>query len=80
MLIKAYKNLQQLINKIFIVGLDACSCIYMTSIGAIDKGYKAIVLKDAIVTSNMSKMPKILEKYGEKGIVLTTISKFKENN
>jgi len=68
------------INEVFIVGLDATACVYRTSIGAIEKGYKAIVLKDAIVTSNMGRLPKILEKYENKGIILTTIQKFKQNN
>ncbi|MBW9149116.1 cysteine hydrolase [Clostridium sp. CM028] len=70
---------QNHINEVFIVGLDATACVYRTSIGAIDKGYKSIVLEDAIVTSNMRKMPKILEKYENEGILLTTIQKFKQN-
>lgn len=70
---------QNHINEVFIVGLDATACVYRTSIGAIDKGYKAIVLEDAIVTSNMGRIPKILEKYENKGILLTTIHKFRQN-
>ena len=71
---------QNHINEVFIVGLDATACVYRTSIGAIDKGYKAIVLEDALVTSNMGRMSKILEKYKNKGIILTTVQKFKQNN
>ena len=71
---------QNNINEVFMVGLDAAACVYKTSIGAIKRGYKAIVLKDAIVTSNMRKMPQILDKYKKRGILLTSIDEFKEIN
>ncbi|MBU3170264.1 hypothetical protein [Clostridium estertheticum] len=47
-------------NSLYRTTLDATACVYKTSIGAINKGYKAIVLEDALVTSNMGRMPKIL--------------------
>ncbi len=72
--------MQKKINEIFIVGLDAKACVYKTAIGAIKRGYKAVVLKDAIVTSNMEKMPRILDKYSRKGILLTSSDKFIEMN
>lgn len=68
------------INELFMVGLDAAACVYKTSIGAISRGYKTVVLKDAIVTSNMGEMPKILDKYKKRGILLTSIAEFKEIN
>ncbi len=64
------------INKIFIVGLDASACIYKTSLGAIEMGYEVLVLKDAIATSDMAKIPQILDKYKKKGILLTSIHEF----
>ena len=67
---------QNSIKEVFIVGLDAAACVYKTSIGAVYKGYKAVILKDAIVTSNMGRMSKILQKYNNKGIMLTSIQKF----
>lgn len=66
------------INELYIVGLDAAACIYKTAIGSINKGYRAVVLKDAIATSNMKKLPKILEKYRRKGILLTSVQKYKQ--
>lgn len=66
------------INKIFIVGLDASACIYKTSLGAIEMGYEVLVLKDAIATSDMAKIPQILDKYKKKGILLTSIHEFEE--
>jgi nicotinamidase-related amidase len=71
---------QNNINEIFIVGLDATACVYKTAIGAIKRGYKAVVLKDGIVTSNMEKMPRILDEYEKRGILLTSIDKFIEMN
>lgn len=69
---------QKGINKIFIVGLDASACVYKTSIGAISRGYKVVVLKDAVVTLNMSKIPNILDKYVKQGILLTSIKEFQQ--
>lgn len=68
------------ISEIFIVGLDATACVYRTAIGAIKRGYKVAVLKGAIVTTNMGKMPRILNKYRNKGILLSSINKFVEIN
>jgi nicotinamidase-related amidase len=63
-------------NEIFIVGLDATACIYKTAIGAISRGYKAVVIKDAIITTKMKKMPQILNIYEKRGILLTSIDDF----
>lgn len=69
---------QNKIEDVYVVGLDASGCVYRTSRGAINKGYKAVVLKDAIVTTKMSRMPKLLEKYRNKGILVNSIQKFKQ--
>ncbi|MCB2340421.1 hypothetical protein [Clostridium estertheticum] len=61
-----------MINSLYRTTLDANACVYKT----INKGYKAIVLEDAPVTSNMGRMPKILEGYSNKGILLTTVQNF----
>ncbi|MBU3186193.1 hypothetical protein [Clostridium estertheticum] len=45
-----------MINSLYRTTLDANVCVYKT----INKGYKSIVLEDALVTSNMGRMPKIL--------------------
>jgi len=69
---------QKSINEVFIVGLDASACVLKTSIGAKTRGYKVIVIKDAIITMNMNKMTKLLNKYLEQGIELATIKEFKK--
>lgn len=65
------------IDELFIVGLDASACVLKTSIGAKSRGYKVSVLKDAITTMNMSKMPKLLCKYLDHGIILTSVEEFR---
>jgi len=69
---------QRDIDEVFIVGLDASACVLKTSIGAKTRGYKVVVIKDAITTMNMSKMPKLLNKYLEQGIELATIKEFQK--
>jgi nicotinamidase-related amidase len=69
---------QNNINELFLVGLDASACVLKTSIGAKSRGYKVSVLKDAITTMDMSKMPKLLDKYLERSIVLTSIEEFEK--
>ncbi|MBW9154320.1 isochorismatase family cysteine hydrolase [Clostridium estertheticum] len=71
---------QRSINEVFIVGLDASACVLKTSIGAKNRGYRVVVLKDAITTMNMSKMPKLLNKYLEHEIELATIEEFQKLN
>lgn len=69
---------QNNIDEIFITGLDAKACVFGTSIGAKNNGYKVSVIRDAVVTFNMDDMPKLLEKYKEKGIQLTSIEEFQK--
>jgi nicotinamidase/pyrazinamidase len=67
---------QNNISEIIIVGLDAAGCVYKPAIGAIRRGYKAAVIKDAIITSKMEKMPQILDIYEKRGILLTSLDDF----
>ncbi|WP_238881867.1 isochorismatase family cysteine hydrolase [Clostridium sp. YIM B02551] len=66
------------IKELFIIGLDAADCVYKTSKGAKSRGYKVFVIVDAIVTSNMGNMPKILEKFKQGGIGLISFEEFKK--
>ena len=56
------------IDETIIIGLDAAACVYHTSIGAQRRGYHPSVVANAIITSDMGKMPRILERYRSKGI------------
>lgn len=66
------------IDEVFITGLDASACVLKTSLGAKNKGYGVTVLKDAIITMRMDKMPKLLEKYLEHEIEISSAEKFIE--
>ena len=69
---------QKGIKELFIIGLDAAHCVYKTSKGAKSRGYRVNVIVEAIVTSNMGKLPKILEKFKQGGIELISIDEFKK--
>lgn len=64
------------INQLYIVGLDARGCVYKTSIGAINRNYKVTVIKDAVVTLDMSKLEDVLSKYKRDGIEVINVSEF----
>lgn len=68
------------IDEIFITGLDASACVLKTSLGAKKRGYGVIVLKDAITTMRMNKLPKLLEKYLKYGIEISSVEEFNKIN
>ncbi len=58
------------VDELYLTGLDAAYCVYYTALGALNRGYKVTVVKDAIMTrKNMSD---ILKRYEKKGILLTS--------
>ncbi len=58
------------VNELYLVGLDAAYCVYNTAKGALNRGYKVTVVKDAIMTrKNMSD---ILKRYEQEDISLTS--------
>lgn len=58
------------INEVYLVGLDAAYCVYYTALGAKNRGYKVVVVKDAVMTSK--NMYDILKQYEKDGIATTT--------
>ncbi|AOT72732.1 cysteine hydrolase family protein [Geosporobacter ferrireducens] len=53
------------VDEVYITGLDAVYCVYYTSIGALNRGYKVTVIEDAIMThKNMSDVVRLYEKSG----------------
>ena len=54
------------VDELYLVGLDAAYCIYNTSMGALNRGYKVTVVDDAIMTQK--NMPDILKRYEKDGI------------
>lgn len=58
------------VNELYLVGLDAAYCVCNTAKGALNRGYKVKVVKDAILTrKNMSD---ILKRYEQEGISSTS--------
>jgi nicotinamidase/pyrazinamidase len=58
------------VNELYLVGLDAAYCVYNTAKGALNRGYRVTIVKDAIMTrKNMSD---VLKRYEKEGIVSTS--------
>lgn len=56
------------ISKLYVCGLDASGCVRLSSLGARNRHYKVIAIKDAIVTLKEDKIDEIFNKYVSKGI------------
>jgi nicotinamidase-related amidase len=59
-----------------VVGVDAEYCVYQTAKGALNRGYKVMVVKDAIGLLREDKWGKILNKYKDNGISVIESSVF----
>ena len=58
------------VDEIFLVGLDAAFCVYFTALGALNRGYRVTVVSDAVMTGR--DMAQVLKRYGKKGITVTS--------
>ena len=58
------------VNELYLTGVDAAYCVYYTALGALNRGYKVTVVRDAVATR--SDMKKVLERYSAKGIQVVT--------
>lgn len=58
------------VNELYLVGVDAAYCVYYTALGALNRGYKVTVIKDAVLSRK--KMADVLERYRRKGIAVIT--------
>lgn len=58
------------IDELYLVGVDAAYCVYYTALGALNRGYKVTVVKDAVMSR--SSMVDVLERYRRKGIAVIT--------
>jgi nicotinamidase-related amidase len=56
------------IDTLYIVGADATACVYKTALGAVNRGYKVIALKDCIFALNENYLNKMVNKYIENDI------------
>jgi len=64
--------IQNQVDEVYLAGLDAAYCVYYTALGALNRGYKVSVAKDAIMTRK--NMDDVLKAYKENGILLITSS------
>jgi nicotinamidase-related amidase len=58
------------IDTLYLTGVDADFCVYYTAIGAINRGYRVVVVTDAVTSRN--NMTNVLERYRRKGIGVIT--------
>jgi nicotinamidase-related amidase len=58
------------VNELYLVGVDAAYCVYYTALGAINRGYRVYVVRDAVATR--SDMTTVVERYKRKGIGVVT--------
>ncbi len=66
--------LDQQVDQLFLVGVDAAFCVYYTALGALNRGYKVTVVTDAVMSR--CKMEGVIEKYRRKGIGIITSEEF----
>jgi len=58
------------VNELYLVGVDAAYCVYYTALGALNRGYKVTVVTDAVLSRK--KMADVIERYRRKGIAVIT--------
>lgn len=66
------------IIELYLVGLDAEGCVYLTAKGALKRGYKVSIIKDGIVLLAEKKWDSLLKKYKKNGITLLLSKEFDE--
>jgi nicotinamidase/pyrazinamidase len=58
------------VNELYLVGVDAAYCVYYTALGALNRGHKVTVVKDAVLSRK--NMATVLERFRRKGIAVST--------
>ena len=66
------------INCLDFIGLDAAYCIDRTAKAAINRGFSARVIEDAVISSNSKQLSKSLKSYPSAGIRLIRASEWQE--
>jgi nicotinamidase/pyrazinamidase len=56
------------VDELYLTGVDAEYCVYQTAKGALNRGYKVAIVRDAVGLLNTAKWHDILEKYMADGI------------
>lgn len=58
------------VDELFLVGVDAAFCVYYTALGALQRGYRVTVVRDAVMSRR--EMSAVLERYRQRGIRVIT--------
>jgi nicotinamidase/pyrazinamidase len=70
--------IEQQVNELYLVGLDAEYCVHVTAKGALNRGYAVNIITDAIALRAEEKWEGLLQQYREEGITLLTSQQFLE--
>ncbi len=68
--------INQQVDELFIVGIDAQYCVYFTTKGALNRGYKVNLVTDGVSMANKNKWDEVMKKYEKDGARLITSSQF----
>jgi len=69
--------IDQRVNELYLVGVDAAYCVYYTALGGLQRGYTVNVVSDAV--ASRSDMAVVLERYRRKGIRVLTSAELMES-
>jgi nicotinamidase/pyrazinamidase len=69
---------EQQVNELYLVGLDAEYCVHNTAQGALNRGYAVNIITDAVVLGHEEVWEELLQQYREEGITLLTSQQFLE--
>lgn len=64
------------VDEVFVAGLDAVGCAYKTALGAVNRGYKATVILDAVRTLRRKTADELAVLYRQGGIGVTDSAAF----
>lgn len=64
------------VDEVYLVGIDAEYCVYITAKGARNRGYKVNLITDATAMANQEKWDEQMKKYENDGVHLITSAQF----
>ncbi len=67
---------QKQIKDLYLLGLDATLCVYQTAKAAVEKGYRTVILEDAILTISGKSEEQLEAMYEQAGIKVMTTAGF----
>jgi nicotinamidase/pyrazinamidase len=60
------------ISELVIVGLDAQQCVRSTVLAAMNRGYRTVVIEDAVISKNKTLKDQAIEEFREKGVTIVS--------